>query len=367
MAAASLAYAIGISPADAYINFVPNYEYVIDYSVASYRPFEFYVEGPFSEYTKIETLHHSDTQGNFRVHLALPEDYEPPGKHRLYVAAKEKPSEGTVNTIAGIRGFIEIDVPFPGFYAEMELYVDDVNAGEPVPMSAVIRNKGTLNISDARVVLEILDDVRSVKTIRSDSVGIETGGAYDFKTTIPGNELKPGRYVLKAVLYYEGRTKEKTADFRVGAFDVAIVNYTDTMFNGSVNLFEIEVESLWNNRIDTVYMDLSMIDSGKSISTVKTPPFDLPAWGKKRSSLYWNTEGIPVGKYDLEIVLHYDEGVRTENRKIYIVAPPVEEAPIPVSTIILVIIALMLIFFNIYFIFSRRKKEKKEDKEGKGG
>ncbi|MBW2972549.1 hypothetical protein KY359_05935, partial [Candidatus Woesearchaeota archaeon] len=333
----------------------------------AYRPFEFYTEGPFSEYTRVETLHHSDTQGNFRVYLTLPEDYDPPGKHRMYVTAKEKPVGGTVNALAGIRALVEVDVPFPGYYAEMNINVPDVNEGEPVPITITVRNRGNLNISDARINMDILSDGKSVKTMSSESVPIEKGGAYSFQKIIPGGELKPGTYSLEVSLFYESKTRVQSKGFRVGTFDVNIVNYTDTLYNNTVNLFEIEVESLWNNLIETVYMDISIMDGEKELSTVKTPPFDLSPWGRKKSSLYWNTAGIPVGEYGLKIVLHYGKEVRTENRKIYIVAPPVEETPIPLSTIMLVIIAVLLIIFNIYFILGRRKKDEDKEKRKEAG
>jgi len=363
---ASFVSAIGLSPADVYINFVPDYSFVIDYSVTSYRPFDFYVQGEFSEFARIETISQDDNHGDFRVYLDLPSDYDPPGKHKMFVAAKERAMPGTVNAIAVIRGFVEIDVPYPGHYAEMDITVENVNQGVPVPISVDVRNKGKLNITDAKVSMSVISGDSVVKTMNSETVMIEVGGGYAFQYTIPAGELKPGKYSLGVRLSYEQNKKEKSADFRVGKFDVAIVNYTNKMWNGSVNLFEIDVESLWNNRIDTVYMDLNIKNDSKVVSSVKTPPFDLLPWQVRKSSFYWNTEMIPVGTYDLEILLHYDEGVKTENRKIYIVEnkPAIEEKPVPISTIMLVAIALILVIFNIYFILSR-KKEKKEEREKK--
>lgn len=359
-----LAGAIGISPADAYLQFVPNHEYVIDYSVSGYRDFEFYTTGAFSEYTRVETLSKNDRSGKFRVYITLPEDYDPPGKHRMYVAAKEKPTPGAVNTIAAIRGFVEIDVPYPGYYAVIGMSVKDVNEGEPIPITVKVSNKGKKNISDARLQLSITSDSKVIKTINSESFAVETNGAYAFQTVIPGDELKPGVYDLKADLFYEGDPKDETAVFRVGTFDVEIVNYTKEMFNNSVNLFEIEVESKWNNRIDTVFMDLRIMNGTDVLSGVKTPPFDLIPWQSRVSSLYWNTEGIPVGEYTLDIMLHYDGETKKENRKIYIVEPlpPEEEKPaMPVSTVILLVIAVMLVIFNVYFVMQRKRRKKKDD------
>ncbi len=354
--------AIGISPADAYLQFVPNHEYVIDYSISGYRDFEFYTEGAFSEFTTVETISKGPSSGNFRVYLNMPEDYDPPGKHRMYVAAREKPSPGAVNTIAAIRGFIEIDVPYPGYYAVLDIGVNDVNEGEPIYITVHVKNKGKLNISHATLQLSVLSDDKVIKTINSESFAIETNGGYAFQTTIPESELKPGIYKLKAGLFYEGEPREETEEFRVGTFDVDIVNYTRKMFNNSINPFEIEVESRWNNRIDTVYMDLSIKNGSAVISSVKTPPFDLIPWQRRVSSFYWNTAGIPVGEYDLEIILHYDDETKTENRKIYIVEPlyPEEEKPtIPISTVILLVIAVLLVIFNIYFVLQRKKNKEK--------
>jgi len=357
--------AIGISPADAYVNFVPGHEYVITYSVNSYRPFDFYTQGPFSEFTRIETIKHTDTSGTFKVFLTLPEEYEEPGQHRMYVAAMERQTPGAVNTIAAIRAFVEVDVPYPGYYATMDVHANNVNVGEPVVINVNVKNKGKLNITDAKLVLDITSDGRSVKEIRSEKMYIRTGDSYDFQTVIAGDELKPGVYGIVADLSYEGKSREETANFRVGTFDVAIVNYTKEMYNNSVNLFGIEVESLWNNRIDTVWMDLTIKNGSKSLSTVKTPPFDLVPWEKRKTSFYWNTEGIPVGEYTLETILHYDEGVKTENRKIYIVEPPIEEesTKLPVSTVVLLVIALLLVGFNAYFIMTHKKRKNKEARE----
>jgi len=363
-----LVSAIGISPADAYVNFVPGYEYIIDYSVTGYRAFDFYVEGPFSEFTRVETLNHGETSGNFRVHLQLPQSYDPPGKHRMYVAAKEHAKPGNINALAGIRAFVEIDVPFPGFYADMDVSAGDVNVGEPVFITVTVRNRGKENITDAKLDISVLAGEDVVKKMESETFAVETAGAYTFQAEIPGKELKAGRYTLKADLSYAGNHAEKSAIFNVGTFDVEIVNHTAEMYNGSVNLFDIEVESKWNNPMDTVYMDISMMDGQRVVSGIKTPPFDLPAWQRHKSSVYWNTERVPVGEYGLNIVLHYDEGVKTENRKIFIVDKPQLEvaAPTPILTIVLIIVALMLIAFNFYAIFTgkRRRKEEEEKKDG---
>jgi hypothetical protein len=360
-----LVCAIGISPADVYIDFVPNQEFIIDYSITSYRPFTFYVEGPFSEFTTIDTISKSDSQGIYRLHLTLPDDYKTPGKHRMYVAGRETPLGGTVGAVAVIRGFIEIDVPFPGYYADMDISVVDVNEDQPVYISITAHNRGKLNISNARLQLRILADDTTVKSLDSETVAIDTNRDYTFSYSVPARELKPGSYKAYAVLSYEGGLAEKSANFRVGTFDVAIVNYTDKMLVDYVNPFDITVESRWNNPISTVYMDLSIVNNSKVLSTSKTPPFDLPPWQKQTSSFYWNTAGIPVGEYDLDIVIHYEQQVKNEKRKVFIVEslPAEVEAPsIPMSTVLLLIIALIIVAFNIYFIVTGRRKQKEEEK-----
>ncbi|MBW2968350.1 DUF3324 domain-containing protein [Candidatus Woesearchaeota archaeon] len=362
-----MAYAIGISPADAYIQFTPGAEVVIDYSIRSYRPFEFYTEGPFSEFTRIETISHTDSDGIFRIYIRMPEEYHEPGKHRMYVVAKEKSSPGVVNTIAAIRGFVEFDVPFPGFYAELSVSVNDVNEGEPVVLFVNVLNRGKLAITDAVVNIDIMADGKTVKTMKSEAFSMEPTAGHSFTEVIEGGELKPGTYEAVARLDYEGKTAEKTKTFKVGTFDVAIINYTTQMYNNSVNLFEIEVASLWNNRMNKVFMDLAIMEnenSEKVLSSVTTPPFDLKQWERKKSSFYWNTQDVPVGEYPLRITLHYDDGTKVENRKIYIVEKviPVLETPFPLTTVLLVALALLLILFNMYFIFFRDRK-KKEEKE----
>ena len=361
----SLVFAIGISPADVYIDFVPDQEFIIDYSINSYKPFTFYTEGAFSEFTTIETVYHSDSQGNFRVHLKLPSDYPTPGKHRMYVAGKEQPPGGTVGAVAIIRGFIEIDVPFPGYYAELDISVTDVNEDQPVPISVGVHNRGKLNISSAKLHLDVFSEDNVVKSADSDTVSILTNSDYNFQYIIPAEELRPGSYTIQATLTYEGGVRDKSAGFRVGTFDVDVFNFTERMFNNSVNPFEITVESRWNNPINTAYVDLSIVNDSRVLSTAKTPPFDLPPWQKKTSSFYWNTAGIPIGDYILEMTIHYDGQAKNVKRKIFIVEniQPVIEAPaVSVSTILLVLITLLLVIFNIYFIFFKDRKKKEEDK-----
>jgi hypothetical protein len=137
------------------------------------------------------------------------------------------------------------------------------------------------------------------------------------------------------------------------------------MLNNSVNPFDIEVESRWNNLINIVYLDLAIKNGSKVLSTATTPPFSLKPWERKKSSFYWNTAGIGVGTYDLEIIIHYDKETKVENRKVYIVEnEPVKEGPMmPMSTILLLLIAAILIAFNIYFIIGKRKKEREEKHE----
>jgi len=113
-------YALGISPAKVEINFEPNLKRSITYNVYEdniQREVEVYVDGDLEEYVKLDKKEFTGS-GKVIVTLKLPKEIEKPGRHLLFVRAREKVDDelvgGAVGTSVTIGAVIVIHVPSPG-------------------------------------------------------------------------------------------------------------------------------------------------------------------------------------------------------------------------------------------------------------
>jgi hypothetical protein len=73
------------------------------------------------------------------------------------------------------------------------------------------------------------------------------------------------------------------------------------------------LKSRWNEKINDVYADMEIFDnSGNMIADFKTNEIDIPALSEETISGYWDTKGINVGEYDLNVVVHYGGKTKEE-------------------------------------------------------
>lgn len=302
----SSAYAsLGISPAIAKVDFIPNQEYEFHFNVISDDPereIEIYAGGSLAEYAKLSE-NKIVGSGGVDVRLKLPEKIDKPGDNRISIVAREKPVEiGFIATAVEIRGTIIIAVPYPGKYAEVGLQVSDGNIDSLIPVFAKIYNRGKEKLTVNLNINFYTDKSDFVSHMSFEPVDMESGSDRDFRRPLNTSGFKPGNYMAEAILNY-GETVKTNQTFRIGYLFVNITNFTDKLPQTGIQKFVVGIQSRWNGDIEDVYADINISNSSYNY-IFRTPSKRLLAWGEETLVGFLDTTNLN-GEYDSDVIVSY--------------------------------------------------------------
>ena len=142
-------FALGISPASREVNFQPGLESTIHYKVkrATNMDLEISVFGDLAEYITLSKDKLMGTEDSFFAILKLPDYLEVPGRHKTYVRVKEVLDEELggdfIATTISLKSIINVYVPYPGQYLEIDLTSKNANVGEPIDFGLKVIGRGT--------------------------------------------------------------------------------------------------------------------------------------------------------------------------------------------------------------------------------
>jgi hypothetical protein len=310
---------VGVSPGIYEVDFEPGlkeqfvFDFIFDEGVES----EVYIEGDLSQYFEVDK-EFLVGEGIVVSKMDLPDSIDTPGPHRVFIGARQTTSApgGGIGLAGDVRGVILVDIPYPGKYAQIDIFeVTNANQGEPINISLKVLNQGKENIN-AYAAAEVYDeDNELVDRIYLGSSFIETTKSYTFNKVSDTFSYKPGDYKIKAIINYEGGILESERTFRLGTLELKISDYTKEFEMDKINPFIIEVESFWNNKIDSAYVDVQII--GYNISFL-TPSAEVDRWSKVNFTGFLDTTGIKEKKFKANIVAHYADKTtsQTVNLKI---------------------------------------------------
>jgi hypothetical protein len=358
--------ALGVSPAKIEINFAPNFEGSYEFRVSesdSEKVIELYVKGDLAEYVTLnkETIKGS---GSFTATLKLPEKISKPGKNRILIGVRERVDEelSTIGTSLAVQAPIDVFVPYPGRYAEINLKGNNVNIGESVKFKLDISNRGKENIS-AVPRIEIFSNATGERT---EIIYFKPRTFLSQETTILYKDLNTtdyggGNYIGVGFLEYGGgedETAESEYRFRIGELSVDVVNYTKQVLIGGVRNFELEAESNWNSLIDSVYARVDIFnlsENSEIISSFKTSPSSLQPWGKTTVNGFFDTTNFTQGEHRVNMTLIYLGKNRGVEGSVSFIK---EKKEFPVY-LIYAGIAIILLISAGFFIFRKKNAKKK--------
>ena len=164
-------------------------------------------------------------------------------------------------------------------------------------------------------------------------------------------------------------TLEQNFDIGKLYIDVKGINVGEFSL-GQVAVLDILLESKWNERIKNVYGEISVFDSdGSELPSIKTASIDLEANSEGILKAYWDTSDLKVGKYNLNLLVHYNDRVTEKLVETEVNIDSIRTnlgftAEVTAGSGIgrdnlLVILVLVLVAINIaWFVFFMRKKWK---------
>jgi hypothetical protein len=378
-------YAIGITPGRTTINFEPNLQKQVFFSVVNSEQKEmsvlFFVRGELKDFVSLNQdkifFNLGDTSKSFNYSVLLPEELEP-GLHTAEIVAQEIPTDAdeegtTLGSTVAVVTQLYIYVPYPGKYLDFETEVIEASPGQTTVFLIPMINRGSLEIKKVQTKIEIYSGENLIDEIYLEDINVLAGerkeviGMWDTNVEI-------GRYKARIILNYDGEEKVVEKEFNVGESKLEIELITVKDFKlGGIAKFNILINNKMINDIKDVNVNMIVYGSEKEIiADVKSQNYDALSLSKTEMVAYWDTEGINKGTYDGKLILRYGSERDEKNVKIKVTEDSIEVIGITGKVIvqsdgkfditnILIILIVILILANIlwFLVFKRLKKNKK--------
>jgi len=298
---------LGISPATVEINFVPEAEHILRFSITTDNPtgeLEIFLDGDFKEYASLSKTKLVGS-GIIELEIKFPGAVDKPGIHKIMIGAKSSSSgEGVFGTVIDVRVPINIFVPYPGRYIEGRLNLPDGNVGEKIPVELQVINRGKEDLI-VNIYIDFVEETGEViNRMTFEQAQITTTAEKYFREYLNTSDFRPGNYLARAIIDY-GEITEINRTFRIGSLFVEIVNFTEELPKGGIKRYHIDIESKWNNNLGEVFADVNLSKDSESI-VFRTPSVELEAWGKETLEGFLDTEDLE-GEYSVTITLHYKD------------------------------------------------------------
>jgi hypothetical protein len=308
----------GVIPASYSIDFSPNIQRDFTFTFIGDDTNEnnIYIEAEeLSEYFSIKDVKRVGSNTIVVISMKLPKALQKAGNNRVRIGSREVSESEGVNIIMDVRGIIDIFVPYPEKYADINFNVDYANKGENALYNLTIYSKGEDDIF-VNPRLELRSSGKIVDTIYLEGVTIYSMESKSYIGQISTNEYYAGDYNLTAIVDYGGDLpRSETTVFRLGELKMRITNYTSSFVKGKYNRIDVSVESLWNNNIDDVYVNGSIV--GYPYITFQSPSYSIAKWGTMVFGAYFDTSDIKEDNFQISIDVNYEGQVTNQVVNVY--------------------------------------------------
>ncbi len=343
-----------VMPSSYDVNFKPNLveDYIFNFVLDDLDNSEIYVSGSLNEYVKVIDNKKSFGRYLVKVRLAFPEEISEVGlqKIRIGVRQKEDSPQG-IAIISDVGGIIRVRIPYPDKYAEGELEVNNANAGEDVKYKLTIYSRGEKDILIKPFVTILNSEGRIIQSFYLEEREVKSTEHTIYEESLNSFGVLPGNYNLTISLGYgEGLITSLSKVFRIGELKTKLINYTSFVERDKVQRFNVQIESLWNDKIENVYVNGSVLNY--SHIEFKTPTVSLNPWQVMQLVGFLDTSGIKGDSFEIQIDINYANKTTSEVVEVFFINEINWVLIISLSVGVLILILLLVIF-----ILSKKNKQ----------
>ncbi len=388
-----LAISVGVAPPSAQYIFEPGMEGEVQFyfrnNLKEPATLIASLSGELAEYAEIISekemyLNHNE-RGFVEIRFDLPESIGEPGWHSFNVIATE--AEGTGGTV-GARGQIVVPVKFfvqyPGKKLDLRLNAKDAGEGEEVKIELYISNIGTEKVSNAQANVGIYKEDEKIGEVSSETFAVDVLENKKIELRWDSEGASSGVYLARGTLDYEGDTALANDTFKLGLFDIEVLEHTQKVGEGIINRFLLVLESKWNREIENIFSEITVLDNRSAMTTFSIAEKALGPWEQKTLSGFLDAKDLAKGIYDLDIRLRFSSGGETREKTVKGQIEVVEEDKVEeitealvekpagkiekdikglgaylTTTNILVALVIILIIVNIIILVKKKKKNEK--------
>ena len=287
----------GVTPGSYKVNFESELErnFTFDFYVDGKNYVKTFVEGDLAEYVKLDKEKIYDRE-KIVANLKLPNDLDFEGMEEIKIIA------------GGAVGYILVDFGKVNEFFVVDLRAPNVNIGDIIQIEFdVIPKISSLSISPK---LEIFSEGNLEIPVDTfyweDSFVSEKKVFYKNVGTL---NYSIGNYLAVLKVDYEGQEFRYENSFSLGSQNVEIVDYTRELKEGNVGKFEIDVKSLWNDKMKSLYAEVVVVGTDYKFVT---PSVSLEPWESGKLEGFFDTSQVIGYDKKLDIILYHDGKIEHE-------------------------------------------------------
>jgi len=367
-----ITYGIGVGLFLEEINFEPyldqNFEAFINNNMGYDAQVRLAARGALSEYITFSEEYLEIPAGRrsyITFNMKLPAEIAP-GRNRVDIGAEDitpLSGGGLSSRTAAYMGFF-VRAPYPGKYIEASFSAADAEENEDVEFSINIISRGNETIDKITGAIEIFDQENKIGSlVLEPALNITPGETRAITARWNTQGQKIGEYRAKAFLDYDSQNLSLDTQFKIGTLLISILNYTQVIYQDEINRLDVEIESLWNKKIEGAYGTIE-INNNK----IKTDKAELNPWSKINLEGYYDASNIALGVYEAVIKVYYSDKAAEKTGNVTVLPRREKEREMPsninLTTTLLIIAIILLLMINVMLAahFIRRSKKEKRKK-----
>ena len=316
------ASALGITPGRTTIQFESGLKKTVDVKVLNNEKKDMkvtlFARGDLSDYITISEdsldFAKDDEEKTFTYDINLPENINEPGLKETDIVAREIPKEEdstgtTVSALVAVVSQLHVNVPYPGKFLSIDLFISDAKQGEKTQFFIPVKNLGDEDIQDAKAIIIIYDPKGSeITRFSTSSISIGAKSGYEFSLDWNA-EISSGVYKAAGIVEYDGQRVSSEKQFIVGEFFLKPLDISVNNFKlGQIAKFNILVENVGNILVENAKAEIKLSqDSGRMVADLSSIPDSISAGQKKEVPIYWDTAEVTTGLYSGTLKLSYDD------------------------------------------------------------
>jgi hypothetical protein len=327
----------GVSPSSYEVRFEPGlernftFQFIFDEGIST----KINLEGELSPYFRVDRngIYGS---GIVNVEMVLPDKIDVAGDQIIRIVAKPDIERGKgIGITAEAVALIKVVVPFPGEYAEVDLLMKDFNLDENVEHRIKIINRGNKPLEvDPQVQILMGENLKETVKIQKETLNPFEFKEYNF---ILNEYYFPGKYHAFAFVRYGDELARDEESFNIGENTIDIINHTSRIKRGTLEKYEVLVESLSVKKINDIHGEI--IIGNKSFTSNS---FDMLPFEKRLIQIYVDSQSLKNS--EAKIIIHFRDKSVIKNIDFF-----VED-----NEKYLLYVGIIIIFCLIFFIFKSR-------------
>lgn len=360
------ALAIGASPAKVSMNYEPNKEITIPYTVRSNTDRDILVNitllGNLSKYAKISEnnipLKPGET-ATFDLTIKFPVLSGYVGPNDILVSVAESaPAGGGFASRTIVIPKITINFPYPGKYLDItKFHVSNTNQGSPASIDMDLISRGT-EFTSFSASVDVLDE--NNQTVYSKDIasgGILPQKTYSTTSELAVSAMKSGEYTAVLNVNYATEKKIVSQKFRIGTESLNLEDYEPkNATSDSVIPLKLQIKNDWNGNFDNVYGEIKIANA-----TATTPTKKIGAFGDITLEQFIDLRGLEPGEYNGTVTIHFDKNVK----KFPITIDVLKSESANSSTLLIAIIIIIVVILGLSVVLFMRKGINKQKNHSK--